>query len=269
MGGRDWIYANTCDGSCKIWGGEGHRSLEDSFAKVNPHRLMMNESTAMGYNHWRDRYLAGKNNIYSERSFFLGWWACDTNRIDRSDPRFSKFGRATASGDERKLIHDVSLLYDWKITQEQLAWIRWKESTAGGDQDLLAQNNPWTEEQAFVQTGRSFFQMGLLNQDIKEIINANLRGADKSPYQFEGYRYEVDGDFFSFRMDEARIFPRKPRIRGVEESGRSRSQARGMSLVSIPPMAEPITRTRTRSRFGGALQIVSSRLQNTAPPTWT
>jgi hypothetical protein len=186
---------------------EGFKSLQEGFAQTNPHRLMICESTAMGFNHWQARWQEGLNKIYTERSFFLGWWSNPLNQIGRADPRFKKFGRAPASGDERTLIQEVSVLYDFKVSQEQLAWIRWKESDAGAEQDLNAQNNPWTPSQAFVQTGRSFFQMKLISDDIKNIINENLKGADKSPFNYEGYRYEVDGDFFSFRMDKLDFSP--------------------------------------------------------------
>lgn len=181
---------------------EGLKSLEEGFAQTNPARLMINESTAKGYNHWRDRWRSGLDKPLTERSFFIGWWSNDLNRIARSDPRFAKFGRFPASGDERELIHNVHVLYDYKVDAEQLAWIRWKQSNAGQEQDLLEQNQPWTADQAFVQSGRSFFQMHKIQESINEIINANLKGADDSPFRFKGYRYEVDGDFFSFRMEE-------------------------------------------------------------------
>lgn len=181
---------------------DGLKSLEEGFAQVNPSRLMINESTAKGYNHWRDRWISGQNKTHTERSFFIGWWASDVNRIAVSDPRYHKFGRFPASGDERELIHNVNVLHDFKVDREQLAWIRWKESDAGSEQDLLQQNQPWTADQAFVQSGRSFFQMKKINDDAKNIMDTNKKGPDQSPYQYKGYRYEVDGDFFSFRMEE-------------------------------------------------------------------
>lgn len=195
---------------------EGFKSLLEGFAQRNPHRLLVIESTANGYNHWRDRWYAGKQQPYTERSFFTGWWAVDTNRIERSDPRFLKFNYRPDS-DEREKIKAVKLECDWEITIEQLAWVRWKEVQAGQEQDLLAQNQPWTAADAFVQSGRSFFHVRLINKDIKTIVEENSKPRENpadNPYAYKGYRYIVDGDFFSFAMEEV---PPSPENRELVE----------------------------------------------------
>jgi hypothetical protein len=151
----------------------------------------MRESTAKGMNHWRTRWMAGLNDL-TERSFFIGWWAGDNNRITRGDPRFSAYGLSPPTGAEAKMLKDVEKLYQHRVTTEQLAWFRWKQTKAGAEQNLLEQNQPSTFEDAFVQTGYSFFQVAVIGQDMK-------RMQDDQPI-FDGYRYEVDGDFFHFKM---------------------------------------------------------------------
>jgi len=170
---------------------EGLKSLEEGFAQSNPHRLFVYESTAKGYNHWRTAWMEGLNS-QTDRSFFIGWWSNPLNVIKRHDPRFSTFGLYRPTGAEEALIKQVRELYQHQITPEQLAWIRWRESKAGAEQGLLEQNQPWTAEQAFVQTGYSFFQVRMLGADIKALT-------DDQP-EFGGYRYNVDGDFFNFTM---------------------------------------------------------------------
>jgi hypothetical protein len=172
---------------------EGLKSLEESFAQSNPSRLYMYESTAKGMNHWRTRWLDGNDSI-TENSFFIGWWGGNTNVIERKDPRYSIYGNYPLNFEEKELVAQVARMYGHKITPEQIAWIRWKESNAGQEQDLLSQNQPWTSDQAFVMTGYSFFQTRIITTDIKAIVDGNIR--------FKGYRYMVDGDFFSFKMDE-------------------------------------------------------------------
>ena len=177
---------------CSAYGDvEGLRSLEEGFAQTNPHRLYLYESTAKGYNHWRSMFMKGKSDL-TTRSFFIGWWAGDTNRIEKRDPRFNQYGLHAANPEEREKIDRVRQLYGHKITPEQLAWIRWKETDAGAEQDLLSQNQPWDEEEAFVMSGYSFFQTRQVEKDIKALI--------ESPPIFKGYRYQVDGDFYSFRL---------------------------------------------------------------------
>jgi len=170
---------------------EGFKSLEEGLAQANPNRLFIRESTAKGMNHWRTRWMAGLDDL-TERSFFIGWWAGDNNRITRGDPRFSAYGLSPPTGAEAKMIKDVEKIYRHRITTEQLAWFRWKQSKAGAEQNLLEQNQPSTAEDAFVQTGYSFFQVAVIGQDMKRI-------QDNQPI-FKGYRYEVDGDFFNFKM---------------------------------------------------------------------
>lgn len=178
---------------------DGLKSLEEGFAQENPSRLFVYESTAKGMNHWRTRWLAGAESL-TERSVFIGWWSGDTNRLLKKDPRFSRYGTVPISRDEAVLMRKVAQEYGHAVTTEQLAWIRWKESDAGSEQDLLVQNQPWTAEQAFVQTGYSFFQARVIGQDKQRIMDDAASG---DPFIiFKGYRYIVDGDFFEFTMEE-------------------------------------------------------------------
>jgi hypothetical protein len=170
---------------------EGLKSLEEGFAQTNPHRIYMYESTAKGYNHWRTMFLKGQNDL-TTKSFFIGWWAGDTNRIERKDPRFNQFGLYPPNPEEKHKIESVRAQYGWKITPEQLAWYRWKRTDAGAEQGLLDQNQPFDENEAFVMSGYSFFQTRVIDSDLKALL--------EDPPIFKGYRYQVDGDFYSFKM---------------------------------------------------------------------
>ena len=173
---------------------EGLKSLEEGFAQQNPDRLFIYESTAKGFNHWRTRWLSGMQDRLTQRSFFVGWWAGDTNRIERKDARFSVYGVLPPQFEEREMIAKVARDYGHKITAEQLAWLRWKGDQAGAEQDLLEQNQPSTADEAFVQTGYSFFQTRMVTEDMKRL--------DAAAHPYRAYRYEVDGDFFNFTMHE-------------------------------------------------------------------
>jgi hypothetical protein len=183
---------------------KGLESLLESFAQTNPNRLIIMESTANGFNHWKRRWQSAQDNYLTQRAFFIGWWAVDTNRIDRSDPRFLAHGTLRPTYDEKGKILAVKQHYDWEITAEQLAWIRWKESKAGQEQELLQQNNPWTADEAFVESGHSFFATRMLNKDVKRIEDSpSIYGMNLgvNPYVYKAYRYEANDDFFSFSME--------------------------------------------------------------------
>ena len=183
---------------------KGLESLLEGFSQTNPNRLLLMESTANGFNHWKRRWQQGGDNYLTQRSFFIGWWSGDTNRIPRSDPRFLVHGQVRPTHDERNKILAVKQHYDWDITIEQLAWIRWKESKAGQEQELLQQNNPWTADEAFVESGHSFFEVRRLNKDLKKIDDSAVefgRQLGVNPYVYKGYRYNCGDDFFSFSME--------------------------------------------------------------------
>lgn len=171
-------------------------SFEESFAQQNPNRLFLYESTANGFNFWHERYERGKNDPSTYRSFFLGWYMGDANIIPRSDPRFQTFGIERPSGEERELVASTAHLYGIRITDEQLAWIRWKQQNAGSDSDILEQNQPWNDRQAFISSGWSFFQSRVLAQEMTELINNDDGRASYRPY-----RYQIGPTFFDMKLE--------------------------------------------------------------------
>ena len=180
--------------------GTAMKSLIEGFAQTNPSRLMIMESTANGYNHWKARYEQGLRDTLTQRSFFIGWWSGDTNRIERKDPRFKIYGTMPLDKEEREKIAAVAQMHAWNITPEQLAWIRWKEHDAGFEQDLLSQNQPWTAKESFVQSGRSFFTVRQINKNLNAMQDS--LDAGETIYLYKGYRYIETDDFFQFTMEQ-------------------------------------------------------------------
>ncbi len=189
-----------CTEVSKYANSDGLKSLYEGFAQTNPNRLSIEESTANGYNHWKSRYDQGALDPYTIRSFFIGWWSGDTNRIERTDPRFRVWGKLPPDKEEREKIAAVAKFYNWQVSPEQLAWIRWKESDAGREQELLQQNQPWTAVDAFVQSGRSFFAVRSINKDLKKMDDSIAAG--EATYRYKGYRYVESNTFLDFYMEE-------------------------------------------------------------------
>lgn len=168
-------------------------SFEESLAQQNPNRLFIAESTAKGFNHWRDMWVEAKEDVYTKRTVFMGWWAGDMNRVERFDPRWLQYGTYHTVPDEQERIFNVAKLYGHKISPEQLAWIRWKVAT-GGETEMLRQNQPWTEDEAFVLSGWSFFQVRAIANDIKYILD------NESEFDFQGYRYDLTHSFLDMKL---------------------------------------------------------------------
>ena len=96
---------------------------------------------------------------------------------------------------EEQKIAEVKKLYEVDITVEQLAWIRRRmnpAATSEGDADpefegsnIKIQEQPWTEEEAFQQTGSIFFSAEKLTEMTNNYVNLN----------FKSYMYSVGAEF--------------------------------------------------------------------------
>lgn len=168
----------------------GLANFEEAMSDDNPDRLYVYESTAKGYNHWRQRWLAARDDPYTTRCIFVGWWSKELNVIKTGDPRFIIFGMPPPDERERELIHLVKERYGHEITPEQLAWIRFRMSKAASESSVN-QNQPWVEEQAFVLSGRSYFQTRLVANDLDRMT--------ATPYR--GYRFWLGADFWSASIE--------------------------------------------------------------------
>lgn len=191
--GEGYAYAHLTE-TAAYGSADGLRSFEEAFAQVNPKRLFLYESTAKGFGLWRDTWLAGKQDPYTKHSFFIGWWASATNRIERSDPRFAEFGRDKPDAEERERIKQVRDLYDFEVIPEQLAWYRWRDDNPSSDEGVMAQNQPWTADDAFVTSGQSFFQTRQVSKDITVITD------NPDSYAYLAYAYEYGATFFDMRL---------------------------------------------------------------------
>ena len=168
-------------------------SFENSFAQSNPRRLFIYESTAKGFNHWKRKWDAAIADPYTHRAFFIGWWACDHNVIQRDDPRYLQYGTYPADAEEREKIAQVAARFHHRITPEQLAWIRWRDANSD-DEQMMHQNQPWLPEEAFIISGYSFFQVRQIGRDLTRIDD------DPATYAFIGYRYNLGERFFDIKL---------------------------------------------------------------------
>jgi hypothetical protein len=156
---------------------EGVTSFRQSLTNEYDDRLYIWESTARGYELWYNLWSDAKNDELNSRTLFIGWWAKDNQKFDRGTEHFALYGRDPPNKREIERIQAVKELYNWDITPEQLAWYRWKIDPArdldeGDPEDSnLVQEQPWVEEEAFQQTGSSFFQAEKLAQASIKIAN--------------------------------------------------------------------------------------------------
>lgn len=173
---------------------EGIDSFMEALAEQHPNRLLIIEGTAKGFNHWRDMWIDAKKDVYTTMCVFIGWWSKDLNIIKKNDKRYLIYN-ADPDHDEQELIDAVEEQYNYKITSEQLAWYRWRTSADSTDIRTMYQNQPWTEGQAFVMTGFSFFAVRTLQKEWAQIKD------QENPVTYHGYKYVLGNDFHSGVME--------------------------------------------------------------------
>ena len=176
---------------------EALNSFMESLAQTNPNRLYIVESTANGFNHFRDMYYDARDrDTVTKRAFFIGWWASNVNRIEKNDKRFDQYALYPLTPEEREKCKIVLERYKHVVTPEQLAWIRWKESDPTQQSQMLQQNQPWYDDESFVQSGYSFFPTRTLTKELKELTTS-----DSDEYLYKAYRYELGNDFFAMKLE--------------------------------------------------------------------
>ena len=204
---RAYTFAHLSE-AAKYGQAAGLYSFLEALSEENPDRLYIAESTAFGNNHWREFWTKAKADPFTKSCLFLGWWSSDLNRIKRSSPQFGVFGLADPSPEENDIISEVRQRYGHQITQEQLAWFRWRRSSNSASEGDLDQNQPSTEDDAFVQTGTSFFQVRLVGQRIDEIDQAPAAMVWDGGFSFYGYRFHSAAEFHNMVMEKI-IDPRR------------------------------------------------------------
>jgi hypothetical protein len=155
---------------------EGVKSYRQSLSEEHEDRLYIWESTGRGYELWYRMWQEAKDDPYTKRTLFLGWWSKDNQAIPRSDARFSVYAAEPPNKRENERMDAVAKDYGWEITPEQLAWIRWKTDPSRDldDEDpedaITTQEQAWVEDDAFQQTGSAFFMADKLTAASARLI---------------------------------------------------------------------------------------------------
>lgn len=192
---------------CSFDNDEGMVSFENALSETYPDRLYIYESTARGFNRWYKMWQEALADKLNKKTCFIGWWAKETQKVARGTPAFEKYGTAPPTPDESEKIQQVKDLYNFEVTQEQLAWYRRKsnpvmENVEGEDQEdgmgtideLLIQEQPWTSEEAFLQSGSTFIS----GERLTEISKIDVSDNYDSFYFTRGQNF-LDCDFFPLK----------------------------------------------------------------------
>jgi hypothetical protein len=213
---------------CSYDNDEGLEAFENSLSDVNPDRLYIYESTARGFNQWKLMWEDARDDPAHCRCLFLGWWSKNSQKIERDHPDFEIYGRYPPTEKEGIKIEAVWQQYARRISQEQLAWLRRKmdprqlENAVNpkfeNNQNRI-QEQPWTEEEAFQQTGSVFFASENLTEISNKYVSKN----------FQTYMYAVGAEF-----DKMRIF-KADNVRSVELKVWEEPDSEGVYVIGVDP----------------------------------
>lgn len=172
---------------CSYDNDEGLVAFEESLSEFNPDRLYIYESTARGFNRWYEMWEEARKDDLHCKTIFIGWWGREDQRIERDDLDWNLYGDTPPTEKEAEKIRLVRERYGVQIEPEQLAWIRRKMDPAAqreGDADpefegsnMRIQEQPWTEEDAFQQTGSVFFPATTLTELTHEFVSPKFKTA--------------------------------------------------------------------------------------------
>lgn len=185
---------------CSYDNDEGLEAFEQSLSDSNPDRLYIRESTARGFNSWWTMWEEARKDPMHKKCIFLGWWCKDSQRINKDALDYEMYTTEPPTTKEIGKIKQVYDQYGFEITREQLAWIRRKmDPAAQGDSDtgpeyegnpVRIQEQPWTEEEAFQQTGAVFFAAEKLTDLTKKHVS----------HKFKGYMFWAGAEFTDMRV---------------------------------------------------------------------
>jgi hypothetical protein len=151
---------------------EGLVALKNALSKNFPNRIYIWESTARGFNDWHDMWEEAKKDDLNQRTIFISWWLKDDQRTPHGTVKFERYGVDPPTDRELERINDVREMYGFAIDDEQLAWYReLTDPNRERDDDepednYQLQDQPWTESDAFQQTGSTFFEGSRLKEHM-------------------------------------------------------------------------------------------------------
>lgn len=179
--------------------GKAWASFMSSLAEQNPNRLYIKESTARGYDNIFPEVWEEAVGSTEKLAIFIGWWGKETYRIEQNTRAYdAMMANAPLKDDELEKMEKVKKEYNVDICLEQVAWYRAKEKDLlSEDEGYIAQEFPWTANEAFQETGKPFFPRKSINLFLQRSANAG----------YLGYRFHMGNTFDTMEVEQIKPGP--------------------------------------------------------------
>jgi len=170
-------------------------NLKASLAQKHPHRLYIWESTARGYgNEWFDMCSGAEKDNTTQKLFFLGWFLKEDYAFVAGAPEYGRWWDGECTEEEKEIAQAVADESVWQIAPGQWAWHRYMRTVEIPDADLMRQNYPSTAHEAFIMTGRSFFP-------LRKVAN-NVRFIHENEIPLKAFRYHIGQRFDATALEQ-------------------------------------------------------------------
>ena len=172
--GRSDTINNLHLSELAFWQGDKKTTMLGLLQAVpnNPNTMIVIESTANGYEYFKemwDKAVDGKSDFVP---LFVGWNELQEYQMPYTDFELTK---------EEKQLQKL-----YGLTLEQLTWRRWCiANNCGGDEEQFKQEYPINPEEAFISTGKCYFDKQNITNRIQELAEVKYK---------QGYfEYDYDG----------------------------------------------------------------------------
>lgn len=172
--GRSFTLKNMHISEYAFWEGDKKTTLAALLQAVpnHPDTMVIIESTANGYDDFKELWDAAERGESDFEPVFFGWH-------EMRDYRMSVVPGTEWTADE------LAIKAAYNLDDEQLQWRRWCiKNNCGGDERMFRQEYPASADEAFLTTGTGVFDNELI---------ARLRQNAPAPIKKGWFEYDYDG----------------------------------------------------------------------------
>lgn len=212
------------------WQGNKEAQLNSLFDSCSANAIKIIESTAQGYDDFRDRYIAAEEGKSNAIPLFYAWFTKDAYSIEGS-----KIDEYDA---EERILKDK-----FQLSDNQLAWRRWKIREYGGDVNMFHQEFPSTPNEAFIASGTCVFDLNKLNDRLIKLMYYNPKHKGYFKYSTDYDRQTMSITISNVEWVEDRtngyvemydeVNPRMPYVVGIDTAGDGSDYLASIALDNV------------------------------------
>ena len=204
--GRASHYTILHCSECAFWKDmqKAFVSLFQTVSRTDPNSMIFLETTANGYNDYKQRWDSDSAGESSFEAFFAPWWGNPGYSVPVGE--FEDVESMLEPWELRKMrLH--------KLTPGQMKWYHEGFCDLGRNKDAMLQENPFDPADAFISTSSTVFDKDILAKRKDELYAASRARESYKEGIFEcRYEYSPDGMSISIDRDSIRFreYPHGP-----------------------------------------------------------